>query len=49
MPPLSPNGMRLTFHLSEGKPFRETWFSIGGGFVIKEGDRSSMNAHRCRI
>lgn len=36
--PFHPNGMRLTFHFSDSKPFRETWFSIGGGFVIKEGE-----------
>ena len=36
--PFHPNGMRFTFYFNEGAPYRDTFFSIGGGFVIREGE-----------
>ncbi len=39
--PFHPNG--LTFHasLSDGTTWQETYYSIGGGFVIQEGDKAA--------
>ena len=36
--PFHPNGMSLTAHLRNGEPFSETYYSVGGGFVVKEGE-----------
>lgn len=36
--PFHPNGMSLTARLKNGDSFRETFYSIGGGFVVKEGE-----------
>lgn len=34
--PFHPNGMRFVAHLEDGKKTREKYYSIGGGFVVKE-------------
>ncbi|MXV52238.1 L-serine ammonia-lyase [Pedobacter sp. HMF7647] len=36
--PYHPNGMTLQAFLNDGKALSETYYSIGGGFVIKEND-----------
>src|SRR5690554_3690729 len=36
--PFHPNGMSLTAHLRNGEEFSETYYSVGGGFVVKEGE-----------
>ncbi len=36
--PFHPNGMRFTFHMGGGVPCQMTYYSIGGGFIIKEGE-----------
>jgi L-serine dehydratase len=36
--PFHPNGMRFTFFFNEGAPFRDTFYSVGGGFVVREGE-----------
>ncbi|MEX0313089.1 MAG: L-serine ammonia-lyase [Allomuricauda sp.] len=35
--PFHSNGMQFTAHLSNGETKTETYYSIGGGFVVKEG------------
>ncbi len=35
-----PNGMSFLIELSNGNSFSETFFSIGGGFVVKEGEET---------
>ncbi|MEX0772844.1 MAG: L-serine ammonia-lyase [Balneolales bacterium] len=40
--PFHPNGMTLAAHSVHGRIFEETYFSVGGGFVVKEGE--SLNA-----
>jgi len=42
--PFHPNGIRFLFETSQGELYSETYYSIGGGFVIQEGeDRSFKN------
>ena len=41
--PFHPNGMTLTAHLRDGAPTCETYFSIGGGFIVQEGEKPSGN------
>ena len=36
--PFHPNGMTLTAKLRNGELFSETYYSVGGGFVVKEGE-----------
>jgi len=36
--PFHPNGMTLTARLRNGALFSETFYSVGGGFVVKEGE-----------
>ena len=36
--PFHPNGLRFTASLDDGSSFSETFYSIGGGFVVREGD-----------
>ncbi|MBX2930444.1 MAG: L-serine ammonia-lyase [Chitinophagaceae bacterium] len=36
--PFHPNGMSFVITTKDGQQFTETYFSIGGGFVIKEGE-----------
>jgi L-serine dehydratase len=36
--PFHPNGMALTVQLRNGDSFSETYYSVGGGFVVKEGE-----------
>ncbi len=39
--PFHPNAMRLTAIFADGTEQAETYYSIGGGFVVKEGEDSS--------
>jgi len=41
--PFHPNGMSFVITTKDGRQFTETYFSIGGGFVVKEGE-SAANA-----
>ena len=34
--PFHPNGLRFTAHLEGDEQLTETWFSIGGGFIVQE-------------
>ena len=36
--PFHPNGLRFTARLDDGSSLAETFYSIGGGFVVREGD-----------
>ncbi len=36
--PFHPNGLSFLVALKNGKHFSETYYSIGGGFVVKEGE-----------
>jgi L-serine dehydratase len=36
--PFHPNGMTLSVKLRNGELFSETYYSVGGGFVVKEGE-----------
>lgn len=39
-----PNGVRFTAEVEgDGDDFSETWFSIGGGFITREGDGPSIS------
>ena len=38
--PFHPNGMSFLIELSNGDSFSETYYSVGGGFVIKEGENT---------
>ena len=33
-----PNGMRITFNMADGGTLAKTYYSIGGGFVIEDGE-----------
>lgn len=41
--PFHPNGLRFVFHLLGGQKRSETYYSIGGGFVVQEGEGTSAN------
>ena len=42
--PFHPNALMFEAFLDNGKLISETWYSIGGGFVVKEGeDKSARN------
>jgi len=41
--PFHPNGMSFLITLNNGEQFSETYFSIGGGFVVKEGESNAGN------
>ncbi|MFN8528163.1 MAG: L-serine ammonia-lyase [Anaerolineae bacterium] len=34
--PFHPNGLRFTAELDDGPSYRETYYSVGGGFVVQE-------------
>ncbi len=36
--PFHPNGLRFEATLGDGSTFAETYYSIGGGFVVREGE-----------
>lgn len=38
--PFHPNGMAFTAHFADGSSVEEKYYSIGGGFVIQEGDEA---------
>ena len=39
--PFHPNGLSFLAHLKNGNHLAETYYSVGGGFVIKEGEENS--------
>ncbi|QEF98776.1 L-serine dehydratase 1 [Stieleria maiorica] len=41
--PEHPNGMRFTAELTSGERKQSVFYSIGGGFIIKQGDETSAN------
>jgi len=42
--PFHPNAVTFQAFLNNGKAFSETYYSIGGGFVVKEGEDNSQKA-----
>jgi L-serine dehydratase len=40
--PFHPNGLSFLAHLKNGNDLAETYYSVGGGFVVKEGEENSM-------
>jgi L-serine dehydratase len=36
--PFHPNGLSFLVQLNNGESWSETFYSIGGGFVVKEGE-----------
>jgi L-serine dehydratase len=36
--PFHPNGLSFLVHLANGETWSETFYSVGGGFVVKEGE-----------
>ena len=47
--PFHPNGMTLEAVLSDGSLIEETYYSIGGGFVIQENDQKDPNVNSVRF
>jgi L-serine dehydratase len=41
--PFHPNGMSFLIELNNGDSFSETYYSVGGGFVVKEGEATITN------
>jgi len=39
--PYHPNGIRLTAYLSDGDSVSATYYSVGGGFIVQEGEMPS--------
>jgi len=39
--PYHPNGLSFLAHLKSGDDLAETYYSVGGGFVVKEGEENS--------
>jgi L-serine dehydratase len=44
--PYHPNALTLTATLSNGKFFEETYYSVGGGFVVKDGEVPGQSNRR---
>jgi L-serine dehydratase len=42
--PFHPNGMTLTAELADGRTIAETYYSIGGGFVVQEQNASGASS-----
>lgn len=47
--PFHPNALTFTATLKTGKTFSETYYSVGGGFVVKEGEEHSANNNRIEL
>jgi len=45
--PFHPNGLRFVATLGDGSTVEETFFSIGGGFVVREGDPDGGGRPSC--
>jgi L-serine dehydratase len=43
--PFHPNGLSFLASFSNGEALSETYYSIGGGFVVKEGDDQNKDGH----
>ncbi len=41
--PLHPNALRMTAHTVDGSVYENAYYSVGGGFVVKEGEHRSLN------
>lgn len=41
--PFHPNGLSFLVSLADGRQFSETYYSIGGGFVVKEGEEAGRS------
>ena len=39
--PFHPNGVRFTAHIEDGTQVSETYYSVGGGFIVQEGEQAS--------
>jgi L-serine dehydratase len=42
--PAHPNGMRFTAFAGEAEVAAQTWYSTGGGFIVREGEQSDADA-----
>jgi L-serine dehydratase len=42
--PYHPNGLSFEFTLSNQEKIRDTYFSVGGGFIVKEGEEGEASA-----
>jgi L-serine dehydratase len=42
--PFHPNGMSIIISTIDGKEITETYYSVGGGFVIKEGEENNSDS-----
>ncbi len=43
--PFHPNAMTLAVNLENGHSYAQTYYSVGGGFVVKEGELASEKEH----
>jgi L-serine dehydratase len=43
--PFHPNGLSFLIELNDGETFSETYYSIGGGFVVKENEAANSKAN----
>ncbi len=43
--PFHPNGLSFLVELNDGNSFSETYYSIGGGFVVKENEESNSKSN----
>ena len=44
--PFHPNALTFIATTSDGKELNETYYSVGGGFVVKDGEDNSSNTNR---
>lgn len=44
--PYHPNGIRIWIETEDGGRYLETYYSIGGGFVVKEGEELNPKPHK---
>src|SRR5205085_6069196 len=43
--PFHPNGLSFLATFQNGDCFSQTYYSIGGGFVVQEGEKGSSSTH----
>jgi len=47
--PFHPNALTLVAALNSGQKFEETYYSVGGGFVVKNGETTSASEHQVKL
>lgn len=47
--PFHPNALTILALMSDGSQLEETYYSVGGGFIVKEGERLGASSNRVQL